>query len=562
MIKKVFAIALMLIALCACEKEPDDQIVPVASVTMSQPEAEMQVGEILQLKAQISPSNATEQNVVWASSKQSVATVSDAGKVTAVGEGSANITASVDGKSASCAITVTKPEVPVVHVESVTLDKTDATLEIGQSLTLTATVLPDNAYDKSVVWKSTNPEIAEVDQNGKVTAMGTGTATITATTADGGKVAGCEVVVKEAYVPVESVTIMLDDDVINYLNAQKGEEGNLYALVLPENASQKTVTWTSSNTDVVTVDQTGAVVCVGGGEAVLTAEAGGKTAECQVTVTVSVKYITLNFTELEMTVGETFTLVATVYPDDATNKNVRWASYNTDVVLVEDGVLTALAIGKARVEAYIGLKRTSCFVTVKEPFIEDQYDGETDGHKWVDLGLPSGIKWATCNVGADNSSQHGFRFAWGEITPNEDNSAPYKWYDPGTGKYLKYVTDSEFGVVDNLTTLEAADDAATANWGGDWRMPTFEDFIELSENTTYEYIEQNGEYGGKFTSKNNSHSIFLSLGADYSGEYLSSTLYELCNNQFRSVRIDFMGYYSGVPDRGIRRSVRPVIDNH
>ena len=125
MIKKVFAIALMLIALCACEKEPDDQIVPVASVTMSQPEAEMQVGEILQLKAQISPSNATEQNVVWASSKQSVATVSDAGKVTAVGEGSANITASVDGKSASCAITVTKPEVPVVHVESVTLDKTE-----------------------------------------------------------------------------------------------------------------------------------------------------------------------------------------------------------------------------------------------------------------------------------------------------------------------------------------------------------------------------------------------------------------------------------------------------
>ena len=419
-------------------------------------------------------------------------------------------------------------------------------------------MLPDNAYDKSVVWKSTNPEIAEVDQNGKVTAMGAGTATITATTADGGKVAGCEVVVKEAFVPVESVTIMLSDEVVNQLNKVKGSWLYLSALVLPENASQKTVTWTSSNTEVVTVSQTGQVDFVGGGEAVLTAEAGGKTAECRIIVTVSVKQITLDITELTMTVGESSTLVATVHPEDATNKDVQWESSDAGVVSVEDGVITALAAGLAKITVYIGWRSAECAVTVVEPFVEDPYDGSTGGHKWVDLGLPSGIKWATCNVGADNSSQHGFSFAWGETTPKEDNSHPYKWYDPGTGKYLKYVTDPKFGVVDKLTTLDAEDDAATANWGGDWRMPTIAEFAELVENTTYEYIQQNGEYGGKFTSKNNSHSIFFSLGADYSGEYLSSSLNELYNDQSLSIMMNFMGYGRGFLNRGVSRSVRPV----
>ena len=145
MIKKILTIALLAFALCACKKTPEETIVPVASVTMSQPEAQMQVGETLQLRAQISPSNATEQKVMWASSKQSVATVSDAGLVTAVAAGEANITATADGKTATCVVTVTKPEVPVVHVESVSLDKTDAQLEIGGTLTLTATVLPEDA---------------------------------------------------------------------------------------------------------------------------------------------------------------------------------------------------------------------------------------------------------------------------------------------------------------------------------------------------------------------------------------------------------------------------------
>ena len=152
MFKKLFPIALMVFALFSCKKAPIDDIVPVASISLNQSEAEMLVGETLPLQAQISPSNATEKEVMWGSSKQSVATVSDAGLVTAVGEGSSKITATAGGKTATCVVTVTKPEVPVVHVGSVTLDKTDASLEIGQSLTLTATVLPENAADKSVEW--------------------------------------------------------------------------------------------------------------------------------------------------------------------------------------------------------------------------------------------------------------------------------------------------------------------------------------------------------------------------------------------------------------------------
>ncbi|MBO5974130.1 MAG: CotH kinase family protein, partial [Paludibacteraceae bacterium] len=135
--------------------------------------------------------------------------------------------------------------------------------------------------------------------------------------------------------------------------------------------------------------------------------------------------------------------------------------------------------------------------------------GTENGYGYVDLGLPSGIKWATYNVGATSPEEYGDYFAWGETEPKDYYwNSSYKW---GNGKATKYCTDSDDGVVDNKTILELEDDAAYANWGGNWRMPTEEEIVELvyTNNCTWEWITKNGVNGYKVTSKVNGNSIFL-----------------------------------------------------
>ena len=132
----------------------------------------------------------------------------------------------------------------------------------------------------------------------------------------------------------------------------------------------------------------------------------------------------------------------------------------------------------------------------------------------VDLGLPSGIKWATCNVGAEKPEDYGNYYAWGEVLPKD-------YYDFGTYKYAngasdeltKYCNNASYGdngFTDNKTTLEPEDDAAHVNWGGSWRMPTDAEWQELRDNCTWTWTTQNGINGYQVTSQKNSNSIFSS----------------------------------------------------
>ena len=138
---------------------------------------------------------------------------------------------------------------------------------------------------------------------------------------------------------------------------------------------------------------------------------------------------------------------------------------------------------------------------------------EENGHTWVDLGLPSGIKWATCNVGATTPEGKGNYYAWGETETKAWYSwGRYKYANGDQDKLTKYCNDAQYGdngFTDNLTTLEPEDDAATANWGGSWRMPTDAEWAELKENCTWTYTTLNGIVGCKVTSHTNSKSIFL-----------------------------------------------------
>ncbi len=135
-----------------------------------------------------------------------------------------------------------------------------------------------------------------------------------------------------------------------------------------------------------------------------------------------------------------------------------------------------------------------------------------DEHEYVDLGLPSGTLWATCNVGANSPEEYGYYFAWGETeTKSNYNWTTYKWCNGSESTLTKYCTDSSYGTVDNKAELELDDDAAYANWGKDWRIPSVEQFEELidSENSTTIWTISNGVYGLKITSMHNGNSIFL-----------------------------------------------------
>ena len=185
--KKYLAILLTIALILSCEKTPEN--IPVSSVSL-QPSAEMIEGETVQLTAIVLPSDATEKTINWASSKQSVATVSNSGLVTALAEGSSTITVTVGGMSASCQVTVEKKVIPVT---SIILNKTELLLIEEDQEILFATVNPENSTDKTVTWKSSNESIVSVDNEGKVTAVKEGSATIIAIVGD--KSATCEVTI-------------------------------------------------------------------------------------------------------------------------------------------------------------------------------------------------------------------------------------------------------------------------------------------------------------------------------------------------------------------------------
>lgn len=255
-----------------------------------------------------------------------------------------------------------------VSVAGVSLDKTEIVLVEGSNQTLTATVEPANATNKGVTWSSDHEAVATVDQNGTVTARNGGQAIITVTTADGSKTATCTVNVRvHIGVPVQSVGLNKTE-----LALEVGKTGTLEAIVEPSDATNKNVTWSSSNPEFATVDN-GVVTAVSAGEAIITVttEDGSKTATCKVTVnapqTVPVTGVTLTKTELTLAEGGSEKLTATVEPANATNQTVTWSSNNEQVATVADGTVTAVKEGTAAitVKTADGNYQATCAVTVK-----------------------------------------------------------------------------------------------------------------------------------------------------------------------------------------------------
>lgn len=343
---------LAIFAACG-EKE---QEITIQSIAISQPSAELVIGETLNLKATVSPSNATYDGITWTSTKTSVATVSGSGQVSALAEGNTTITAMAGGKTASCSVTVVKG---YVAVSSISLNKENLELVEGDTETLAATVSPSDATDKTITWTSSNTSVATV-KDGTITAVKEGEATITAKA--GEKTASCKVVVAKKVIPVESIELNKTE-----LALVEGDTETLTATITPEDATEKTITWTSSKESVATVKD-GVVSAISEGEATITAKAGEKTASCKVVVAkkvIPVEKISLDKDELSLFVGESASLVATVEPDDATDKSVSWSSSDEAVASVDNtGIVSAKAVGDAVITALTGDKSASCTVHI------------------------------------------------------------------------------------------------------------------------------------------------------------------------------------------------------
>ncbi|MBR1927204.1 MAG: Ig-like domain-containing protein, partial [Bacteroidales bacterium] len=252
-----------------------------------------------------------------------------------------------------------------VSVTSVSLNKTTLSLVEGGSESLTATVAPTNATDKSVSWKSSDAATAAVDNSGKVTAVKAGSATITVTTTDGSKTATCSVTVTSKTVNVTGVTLDKTE-----IELTEGTEETLKATIAPADASNQVVTWSTSDHNIANVSD-GKVTAVKEGEATITVTTsdGSKTATCKVTVkAVLLEGIAIDPAELSIKEGEEKQLQVVFTPDNYGDKSVNWASDNTSVATVDhNGLLKAIGPGECKIFVESAKDKTfqaSCVVTV------------------------------------------------------------------------------------------------------------------------------------------------------------------------------------------------------
>ncbi len=379
--KRILSLFAVLSVLAACSKPAKE--VHVTGVSLNQRTLALYIGDKADLVATVTPEDADDPSVSWKSSDVEVATVSD-GHVTGVGAGDCVITVTTKdgGKTATCAVSVTKKPIPVVGIS---LNKTSTVLTEGDTEQLTATIDPENADNPNYSWSTSNANVVTV-VDGLLTAIAKGNATITVTTAEGAKTATCAVTVNEKVYAVTGVSLDKTEASI-----MEGTTLTLTATIAPANATNQNVSWSSSDQSVATVAN-GVVTAVAPGNCTITVttEDGGKTATCALTVTsatIAVTGVSLNHSTLDIPEGKTATLVATVAPANATNQAVTWSSSNESIATVVNGVVTGVKEGNCTITVTTvdGGKTATCTVNVKESSFGGTFtnEGYTEGEPFT-----------------------------------------------------------------------------------------------------------------------------------------------------------------------------------
>ena len=399
--KSIFLIAAVLFFaagfISSCnDDERESNVLTVESVKMSHSKIEVHIGDgtvdsTFVLTYDVVPAKAKNiESVSWSSNNAGIASVSRSGMVSSVTLGDAEITVTLkttDGHTFTdkCYVTVIPPPTNVTGIEFATEGQE---LTVGATVALKPVVLPEDATDKSLIWESSNYNIASVDDDGVVKGEKEGTAVITVTTVDGQFKARYSITV--VGVAVNSLTI----EGVSKWDLEVDEEVQLIANILPENASIQTVTWSSSDPDVATVDQEGNVKAISIGTAVITVAttASGHTATCEIEVIkTDLNGISLENNPADAKVFDdiysTRNLTVTYIPSNATNKNIAsWTSSNTAVAEVDqNGRVTFKGTGTVQIT-----------VTAEEGGYQSSLDIQVDYHTWIDRA-----KWWI--VGYDDS---------------------------------------------------------------------------------------------------------------------------------------------------------------
>ena len=308
-----------------------------------------------QVTATISPADTTNKTITWSSSNPAVATVDENGYVTPVGVGSVRITATAaSGAKQKVRLHVRVP------TSGITLNETELTAFAGKSVRLRAAVAPSNAYIRRVTWTSSNPDVATVNSDGRVNPRAEGTAVIIATAAQG-QTALCTV-----HVQVGARTLDLRADTNTIFTGMGGVQ--IAATVGPDNTTDKSVTWSSSNANIAAVDANGFVTPVSSGSARVTAEtSNGIKKSLTIYVRVPATSVTLDKTELTVYAGRTERVRAEVGPRNAHDRRVTWTSSNPAAAVVNsEGRVTGKGEGTAIITATTSAGASaSCAVTVE-----------------------------------------------------------------------------------------------------------------------------------------------------------------------------------------------------
>jgi uncharacterized protein YjdB len=359
--------------------------VPVTGITLPSSTISKTMGDgVFTITPTVLPTNATNKNVTWSSSDNSVAQVVVIGgsicEVTIVSVGTAVLTATTadGGFTAACTLNVAAPA--VIPMTGITLPSSTISKTMGDGVfTITPTVLPTNATNKNVTWTSSDTSVAIVESinsqynhHGSVVIVGVGTAVLTATTADGGFTAACTLnVAAPAVIPVTGVTLAWVFPVI--LTAISNSSVTLNFTVLPANATDKNVTWTSSDTSVAIVEKISVgnnyfyiarIVGAGVSEITVITEDGlfsdSRTLSVSDQIFVPTTGISVPQATISKTMGDgVFTITPTILPTNATDKNVTWTSSDTSVATVEAintisdhyGSVTIVGVGTAMITA-------------------------------------------------------------------------------------------------------------------------------------------------------------------------------------------------------------------
>ena len=345
--------------------------VKVQQITLTPSTSSVVVGESLQIAAKVLPENATNATLKWKITPENILKpTATAGQFTAQQVGEALVRAeAVDGSgvSAECKVVV-KPRL----VQAISLNATQKNLVIGDAFTLTATVMPENATNRNVIWKLVSGDAISLSNTGVIQAKKVGEALVRAEAVDGSGVSAvCKVVVKPRLVQAISLNATQKELIV-------GDAFSLTATATPENATNRNVIWKLVSGDAISLSNTGVIQAKKVGEALVRAEAAdgsGITAECKVVVKPRlVQTISLNATQKELIIGDAFSLTATAMPENATNRNVVWKLVSGDAIsLSNTGVIQAKKVGEAlvRAEAADGSGITAeCKVVVKPRLVQ------------------------------------------------------------------------------------------------------------------------------------------------------------------------------------------------